>query len=126
MNVLEAARSNRQLRRRRGRSDPVDAEAAARAALLGQTLGTPKSQDGPVESLRLIRSERKSAIKSRTQAANQVQAALVSAPKALRRRFKVGVTVRTIVDTMSKFRLAGPCSSLEATARSVVRGLAKR
>jgi transposase len=60
LQVLEVSCPNRQLRRRRGKSDPVDAEAAARAALSGQALGTPKSQDGPVEGMRLVRVERRS------------------------------------------------------------------
>ena len=55
LRVLEVGRPDRQLRRRRGKSDPVDAEAAARAVFSGQALGTPKSQDGPVEAMRLLR-----------------------------------------------------------------------
>ncbi|MGI9147272.1 MAG: IS110 family transposase [Chloroflexota bacterium] len=44
--VREVVRPKRQVRRRRGKSDPVDAEAAARAVLAGDELGTPKRQDG--------------------------------------------------------------------------------
>ena len=66
--VVEVSRPSRQLRRRRGKSDPVDAEAAARATLAGDDLGTPKSQDGPVEVIRLLRLQRRSTIKARTQA----------------------------------------------------------
>ena len=45
--VVEVDRPNRQLRRLRGKSDPVDAEAAARAALNGEAKGTPKARTGP-------------------------------------------------------------------------------
>lgn len=123
--VLEAPRPSRQLRRRRGKSDPVDAEAAARAILSGQTLGTPKSQDGPVECLRLLRSERRSAIKARTQAANQIHATVVSAPERVRTRVKDS-TLRALIDVAAKFRVASPGDSLEDTARYVLRNLAKR
>ena len=41
------------MRRRRGKSDAVDAEAAARTALAGEDLITPKSADGPVEAMRV-------------------------------------------------------------------------
>jgi len=62
ISVVEVNRPNRQLRRQRGKSDTVDAEAAARAALSGTATGTPKSQDGKVEAIRLLRLARRSAI----------------------------------------------------------------
>ena len=40
--VVEVDRPNRQVRRREGKSDPVDAVVAARAALSGQALGQPE------------------------------------------------------------------------------------
>src|SRR5215207_3582729 len=69
--VLEVNRPNRQNRRRRGKSDPVDAEAAARAVLSGEANVTPKAGDGPVEALRQLRVARTGAMKARTAAANQ-------------------------------------------------------
>jgi transposase len=53
--VVEVNRPSRQLRRQRGKSDPVDAEAAARAVLSGQATITAKSADGTVEWVRLLR-----------------------------------------------------------------------
>src|SRR6266545_1150301 len=47
--VVEIDRPNRQTRRRHGKSDPIDAEAAARATLAGQALVRPKGADGTVE-----------------------------------------------------------------------------
>jgi transposase len=67
--VLEVERPER---RRRGsrrnlkKSDPSDAEAAARAVLAGEASGVPKSADGTVEMIRTLRSARRSAIKART------------------------------------------------------------
>jgi transposase len=123
--VVEVSCPNRQLRRRRGKSDPVDAESAARTALAGQALGTPKSQDGPIEAMRLVRVERRSAIKARTQAANQLHGTLASAPESLRQRFS-GRTVKAVVKTASTFRISDPNESLDSTMRYVLRGLARR
>src|SRR5439155_25169388 len=53
--VIEVNRPNRQTRRLRGKDDPVDAEAAARAVLSGEARVVPKSGDGPVEAIRQLR-----------------------------------------------------------------------
>src|ERR1700726_4897003 len=44
--VVEAGRSDRQGRRRQGKSDPLDAVGAARAALSGRASGAPRGRDG--------------------------------------------------------------------------------
>jgi transposase len=82
--VIEVNRPDRAARRRRGKTDAVDAEAAARAVLGGQATVTPKSADGPVETLRLLKLARDSAVKARTQAINQLKEVLVGADPALR------------------------------------------
>lgn len=82
--VVEVNRPNRQLRRRRGKSDTVDAEAAARAAQSGDAAGVPKSAGGPVEGLRALRVARRSAVKARTQAGNQIRDLIVNLPDDLR------------------------------------------
>jgi transposase len=64
--VVEVIRPNRQTRRRRGKSDAVDAVAAALAALNGDAAGRPKTHDGAVESIRMLRVARRGAIKART------------------------------------------------------------
>jgi transposase len=68
--VLEVARPNRQVRRRFGKTDVVDAIAAARAVLSGEASGVPKSHDGPVEALRTLKAVQRSGNKARTQALN--------------------------------------------------------
>ena len=73
-------------RRNLQKSDPSDAEGAARAVLAGETSGVSKSGDGTVEMIRALRGARRSAIKARTQAANQLQALRVTAPEQLRHR----------------------------------------
>ena len=52
--VVEVDRPDRQKRRKLGKSDPIDAEAAARAALSGSAKTTPKRRDGTVEQMRVL------------------------------------------------------------------------
>ena len=52
--VVEVDRPNRQKRRKRGKSDPIDAESAARAALSGEARVAPKWRDGTVEQIRVL------------------------------------------------------------------------
>ena len=53
--VRDVNRPNRQERRRTGKDDPLDAEAAARTVLAGKTQVVPKAGDGPIEALRQLR-----------------------------------------------------------------------
>jgi len=86
--VVEVNRPDRQARRRRGKSDPVDAEAAARAVLAGQATAIPKTGDSMVEMVRCLRVARATAMKARTQAANALRALLVTAPVELREQLR--------------------------------------
>jgi transposase len=82
--VTEVRGPNRQLRHDRGKSDTVDAEAAARAVLAGTATGVPKDGDDWVEMVRVLRIARTSGMRQRTQVSNQLDAVLVSAPPSLR------------------------------------------
>jgi transposase len=82
--LVEVDRPDRRARRAKGKSDPLDAVAAARAALSGQASGTPKTRTGPVEAIRALRVARRGAIKARTAALNQLHGLLASAPQHLR------------------------------------------
>jgi transposase len=82
--VIEVNRPDRARRRRRGKNDPTDAESAARAVLAGDAVATPKSQCGLVEAMRAVAVARRSAVKAKTQAVNQLRGLLVSAPALLR------------------------------------------
>jgi transposase len=82
--VIEVNRGDRSDRRRRGKTDTLDAEAAARAVLSGRATAVAKSGDGHVEMLRMFKLAKASAIKSRSQAINQLKAVLVRADPALR------------------------------------------
>lgn len=82
--VIEVNRPNRMRRRSRGKSDPTDAESAARAVLAEDANSVPKAQSGLAEALRMLNVARRSAVKGKTQAVNQLRALLVSAPQAVR------------------------------------------
>ena len=63
--VVEVDRPNRQERRRAGKSDPIDAVEAARAALSGRAKGLAKTRNGSVEAIRVLRVARCSARRDR-------------------------------------------------------------
>ena len=82
--MVEVDRPDRTDRRRRGKSDTLDAEQAARAVLAGKRTSTPKAKDGKVESLRVLRLTRASAVRSRTVALQLLRNHIVAAPEELR------------------------------------------
>ena len=123
--VIEVSRPNRQVRRRYGKTDVVDAIAAARAVLSGEATTTPKTHDGPVEALRALKSLQRSANKARTQAINQIHAVIVTAPEQLRARLH-GMTRSELLATCAAFRIRADDDSLEAITRLTLRELATR
>jgi transposase len=122
--VVEVARPNRQHRRRRGKSDTADAIGAARAVLAGEACGTPKAATGGVEAIRVLHIARRSAIKARTQAANQLQAVLVTAPEELRNGFS-GSSLTNTVRRAARLR-PGPVTGPSSAAKTTLRALARR
>ena len=84
ISVMEVPRPNRKLRRNSGKSDPIDAEAAARAALARNQLAQPKRGDGPIESILALRVARSGAVKAATALMNAVRWMIVTAPESLR------------------------------------------
>ena len=111
--VVEVNRPDRAARRRRGKSDPLDAEAAARA-VQAQQGSAPKAGDGQVEMIRSLRVARATAIKARTQAVNALKGLLVTAPAELREQLRGLSTVR-LVRTAAALE-PGPVTSPMAAA----------
>lgn len=106
LTVLEVNRPDRAVRRRRGKTDVIDAENAARAVLAGEATAIPKTADGPVEMLRVFKVAKDSAIKARTQSINQLKAVLVSADPGLREQL-AGLSTPRLITT---------CAALDPTA----------
>ena len=115
----------RSLRRTLEKTDSSDAEAAARAVLTGETSGVPKSGDGRVEMIRALRVARRSAIKARTQAANQLQGLRVTAPEELRRRLR-GLSTKELVSVAARFRLGDDLRDIPSATKFALRSVARR
>jgi transposase len=124
VNVIEVNRPNRQKRRLRGKSDPVDAEAAARAVLSGEATVTPKSGDGPVEAIRQLRVARNGAIKARISASNQLHSLCDTAPDAIRAQLH-GLSLRKKVAVCERWR-PGDTHTPEAAAKRAMASIARR
>jgi transposase len=121
--VVEVNRPDRAARRRRGKSDPLDAEAAARTVQAHQG-SVPKAGDGQVEMIRSLRVARATAMKARTQAINALKGLLVTAPAELREQLRGLSTVR-LVRTTAALEL-GPVTTPAAAATLGLRTLARR
>lgn len=122
--VIEVSRPDRSTRRRLGKSDPIDAEMAARAVLAGVAQGSPKSGVDTVEMIRLLKVTKDSAMKARTQASNQMQAMIVTAPAGLRAELR-DLTIGQLVARCSGWRQANMCTPT-AAAKYALRLLARR
>jgi transposase len=86
--VIEVDRPNRQLRRRAGKSDTIDAIEAARAALSGRASGIAKTADGDVEAIRAVLVARRSGRNVRIKYLNQIRHLGFTAPDDLRERLR--------------------------------------
>jgi transposase len=123
--VVEVERPKRRHLRRKGKSDPIDAEAAARAVLAGEAAGEPKSGDGQVGMIRTLRSARQSAVKARSQAANQLQAMLVTAPEELRHSLRK-LPTKALVATCARFRPLKEPVDVGTATKIALRSVARR
>lgn len=122
--VLEVCRPDRQMRRRRGKDDTIDAIAAARTVLAGEAIGPAKDADGPMEAMRVLRVVRRSATKERIASINQLRALVSTAPAQLRDQLRT-LSGRQLVATAARLR---PDSTLDATSATKIamRALARR
>ena len=84
ISVIDVNQPDRATRRKRGKTDAVDAESAARAVMSGRADSIAKTGDGLVEAMRVLKLARDSAVNARTKAINQLRAILVGADPALR------------------------------------------
>lgn len=123
IHVVEVDRPDRRRRRLRGKTDPIDAENAARAVLAGEARTTPKSGDGRSEAIRGLRCAKRSAIKARTQAINQMHASVVTAPAQLRDGLR-GLGANRLIERAARFRpvdIEDPAHAARFTLRSLAR-----
>lgn len=103
IDVLEVTSPDRQDRRKRGKNDDLDAQNAAHAAFAGQRTVTPRSRDGMVESLRVLKVCRKTAVNARRIALQLIHNTIIAAPDALRDQLR-RMTRMQLVRTLAAWR----------------------
>jgi transposase len=125
--VLEVNEPHAHARRRMGKTDPIDAELAARVALAGKADAIPKRTDGIVESIRQLRVPRQSAVKARSAAMVQPRDLIVTAPEPLRQQLSAPKTSRGKATLCRRLRPAlGELERPSQSARFALRSLARR
>jgi transposase len=101
--VVEVTIPDKHDRRRRGKSDELDAQNAAHAAFSGCRTVTPKSRDGMIESLRVLKACRKTAVSARKVALQMIQSTIISAPDELREVLRK-MTRMQLIRTLAAWR----------------------
>lgn len=123
--VIEVNQPDKAHRRRRGKTDAIDAETAARAVLSGRATAIAKTGDGPVEMVRMFKMAKDSAIKSRAQAINQLKAIVVRADPVLRESL-TGLSNPRLIRRCADLDPTAPISSASNAAAYTLRSLARR
>lgn len=123
--MVEVDRPDRKTRRFAGKSDPIDAQAAALAALSGRQNGTPKTRDGKVEALRVLRVARRAAICHRADLQRRLRAVIVTAPEDLRAALRT-LPLSSLLATCAalrpdRARLDDPAQATKRTLRLLAR-----
>lgn len=124
--VLEVNQPHPHTRRRRGKTDAIDAELAARHALGLATAIEPKETTGIVEAIRQLRVARESAVKSRSAATVQLGGLIVTAPSELREQLAAPRTLKGKAALCRRLRpdtsrLDEPASAAKVALRSLAR-----
>lgn len=123
--VIEVNRPDRTQRRQTGKSDPADAYAAAHAVRTGRATTPPKLNHGPIEQLRLLKTLRDSAVKTRTATINQIRSIIRTAPADLADQLH-GLTQQRLITTLTRFRPHATTDPTLATTKAVLNRLAHR
>jgi transposase len=123
--VREVNRPDRASRRLQGKSDSLDAEAAARAVVAGRATALPKSRDGRVEAIRMLRMVYTTAVADRTQATNQFHAVVSTAPELIREEL-AGMSLVRQLQQVRGWRERPSEDVVSRIARTALRELATR
>lgn len=123
--VLEVNRPDRAKRRQKGKSDPQDAINAAAAVQSGDAAATPKAGIGIVEAIRVLRTVRASAVKSRTVALNQLDSLIITAPAALRESL-TGLNATALLSRCAGLRPGTDLTDPTHASKTALRRLAHR
>src|SRR5918993_1272372 len=112
-------------RRMSGKSDTLDAEHAARQVLSGSNDAVPKTADGQIEALRLLKIARDTAVKAQTTAMITLKATLVTASEELRAQLEP-LTDHKLILACAELASATSLADPDAAMRHVLRSLARR
>lgn len=125
MTVIDVIAPDKQERRLRGKTDRIDAYSAARAVLAQRATTIPKDRGGQVEAVRVLRRARHLLVKQRTEAMNQLQGFIVSAPEELRARL-AGLGGKKLAQACKKLRDRAGDDIVTATTVQMLRSLGRR
>ncbi len=124
--VLEVTAPDKHDRRRRGKNDDLDAQNAAHAAFARKRTVTPRSRDGMVESLRVLKACRKTAVAARRIALQMIHNTIVCAPDGLRDMLRA-MTRMQLVRTLAAWRPdLSAYRDVESAYRIGLKSLARR
>jgi hypothetical protein len=123
--VVELDRPKRPARKAGAKSDPIDAERAARDALARTGLAQPKT-GAQRAALQLRLTARRAAVEAAATGQRQLLAMVITGPEAVRARFR-GQTTRAMITTAAGLRPGASSGDIEAiTALTVLHDLARR
>ena len=123
--VIEVDRPNRQLRRRVGKTDSIDAVEAARAVLSGRAAGVAKHADGNVEAMRALLVARRSGRSARIVCLNQIRHLGFTGPDELREQFR-GVSRKTLAARAAGLRPRADGDAVLHATKLAMRTLGRR
>lgn len=123
--VVDVDRPDRRTRRMKGKSDPIDAYAAGTAVASGRATGIPKSRDGVVGAVRVLRVACRIAVKAHTQAMNQIRNLLICAPAVLCEQV-AGLDRTALIRTLARLRPGDDLSRPLPATRAALGRLARR
>ena len=125
VDVVEVNRPDRATRRRLGKSDPIDAYAAAQAVVSGRATAVPKDHTTVVEAIRVIHGVRATAVKARTAALLELDAFVVTAPAPLREAL-TGLAGARRVTICASWRPGTDRADPTTATKTALRRLARR
>lgn len=121
--VIEVNRTAPADKRKRGKTDQLDAYRAARAVLSGQAATAPK--DASIEPMRALLITRRSAVKAQQAAWRQIQAILITSPAPLRDKYRA-MPKKTLLTTLAGTRPTQVKDDATADLLTALRILARR
>jgi transposase len=120
--AVEVDRPTRSARRRKGKSDQLDAYHAARSVLAERT---SPIKDPTLDGLRALNLARRSAVKAKTAASNQIKSILVIAPAPVRAKF-AGLATEQLVTALLLCRSSRFADPVVADTIAALKILAQR